>query len=58
MVVGIFQGVQGVGLAAGAHGGTTAGGAVLRRAARRFWAGHGRCNGGQAVGAQRLHLGY
>lgn len=62
VVVGVLQGVQGVGLAAGdgAHGGASAGGAVLGGAPRGLRAGHGGrdADGGQAVRAQSLHLGY
>lgn len=52
--MGIFEGVQDVGLSA--HGGGAAGGAVLGRTPRGVGAGHGGWNRGQAAGAQRLHL--
>lgn len=55
VVVGIFEGLQVVGLAAHGGGGA-AGGAVLGRAPRGVWAGHGGRSRGQAGGAQRLHL--
>lgn len=46
VVVGVLQGVQGVGLAAGAHGGAAAGRTVLGGAPRGLGAGHGRWDGG------------
>lgn len=56
--MGVLQGMQGVGLAARAHGGAAAGRAVLGGTPWRLGARHGRRDGGQSVRAESLHLGH